>query len=216
MKAPCTGGTAVLVFAKSPRPGEVKTRLIPALNARQAAALHARMVDHALTQACASKLGPVILCCAPDAGCPVLSSLARRHCVEVQSQSGQGLGERMAQAMEQALLQHQRVLLMGSDCPWLVPTVLREADAALAGGATVVLVPAVDGGYVLVGAGAPCTAMFQDVPWGTPGVLAMTRKRLAEAGLSWAELAPLRDIDRPQDLDLLPPELMPGAGAPKF
>lgn len=216
MTEPRTGGTAVLVFARSPRPGEVKTRLIPALNARQAAALHARMVAHALSQAHASRLGPVILCCAPDSDCPQLSALARRHGAALQSQQGRGLGERMAHALDRALEHHHRVLLMGSDCPWLDAAVLRDADTALARGATVVLVPAVDGGYVLVGARQPCKAMFDDVPWGTAGVLKATRLRLTAAGLSWVELPPLRDIDRPQDLDLLPPEFLQGPFAPKF
>lgn len=208
--------TIVLVFAKSPRPGEVKTRLMPALTALQAADLHKRMVDLALEHARASALGPVTLCCAPNTDCPELSGLARRHGAELQPQKGEGLGERMAHAISHGLEHHRRVLLMGSDCPWLDEKVLIKAGAALDHGADVVLVPAVDGGYVLVGAREPCDAMFSNVPWGTSEVLETTRQRLKAAGLNWLELAPLRDIDRPDDLDLLPESLSQFRPAPKF
>jgi glycosyltransferase A (GT-A) superfamily protein (DUF2064 family) len=122
----------------------------------------------------------------------------------------------MNHAIEEGLANHRRVLLMGSDCPWLGADVLKKADAALDQGAAVVLVPAVDGGYVLVGASVRCGAMFREVPWGTSTVLEITRQRLEAAGLSWLELSPLRDIDRPQDLDLLPENLSHRERAPKF
>lgn len=208
-------GTAVLVFARSPRAGQVKTRLMPALSGAQAARLHSRMVDHALGQACASGLGPVFLCAAPTASCPRLGALADRHGVEVVQQRGADLGARMAHAITHALERHPRVLLMGSDCPFLEAGVLRAADAALAGGARVVLVPAVDGGYVLVGSDRPCDGIFEGMPWGGERVMTETRRRLRELGLAWRELPPLQDIDRVQDLDLLPPGFLTGATAPK-
>jgi glycosyltransferase A (GT-A) superfamily protein (DUF2064 family) len=85
--------------------------------------------------------------------------------------------------------------------------VQRRADRALAQGAQVVLVPAVDGGYVLIGARVRCDAVFRDVPWSSSRVMAVTRRRLQAAGLKWLELEPLRDVDRVQDLDLLPDDL---------
>lgn len=203
-----TADTAVLVFGKSPVPGQVKTRLVPGLSARQAATLYERMLAHTVVTAVASALGPVILHAHPDDRCPRLRAIAQRHGARIAAQTGADLGARMQHALRSALQCHRRALLIGSDCPALQPEILRAADRVLCDERTpVVLVPAVDGGYVLVGGRELCPAMFQDMPWGTAGVMALTRERLRNAGCAWRELAPLRDVDRIQDLDLLPPDL---------
>lgn len=200
-----TADTAVLVFAKSPVPGQVKTRLVPGLSARQAATLYERMLAHAVATAVASALGPVTLYAHPDHRCPRLRALAQRHGTLIAAQSGPDLGARMQHALGNALQCHPRALLIGSDCPALQPEILRAAARVLCDEHTpVVLVPAVDGGYVLVGGRELCPAMFQDIPWGTAGVMTRTREKLRNAGCAWRELAPLRDVDRIQDLDLLP------------
>lgn len=197
--------TAVLVFGKSPVPGQVKTRLVPGLSMQQASVLYERMLAHALAVAAASALGPVSLCAHPDA-CARLRAMARRHAARTAPQVGSDLGARMQHALHDALSRHPRALLIGSDCPALTAGTLRAADRVLREAqAPVVLVPAVDGGYVLVGGCAVCPAMFQDMPWGGRDVMMLTRVRLLEAGWSWHELPPLRDVDRIQDLDLLPP-----------
>lgn len=201
-----TPDTAVLVFGKSPVPGQVKTRLMPALSAGQAASLYARMLSHALAAAVGSALGPVTLCAWPDDRCPRLRALAQSHGAHIEAQVGADLGARMLTALCAALRSHSRALLIGSDCPALSPAVLRAADRVLHDAlVATVLVPAVDGGYVLVGGRDACRAMFQDMPWGSSRVMALTRARLQQAAWEWRELPPLRDVDRVQDLDLLPP-----------
>lgn len=212
-----TDDTAVLVFGKSPVPGQVKTRLLPGLSAGQAATLYARMLEHALATAVASALGPVTLHAHPDHRCPRLRGLALRHGTHIAAQAGADLGARMQHALRLALREHRRALLIGSDCPALHPQHLRAADRLLRDEqAAVVLVPAVDGGYVLVGARELCPAMFQDMPWGSAQVMARTRERLRGARCTWLELPPLRDVDRIQDLDLLPAELRTPGHPPKF
>jgi rSAM/selenodomain-associated transferase 1 len=197
--------TCVLVFAKSVVPGLVKTRLMPALSAHQAARLHVRMVERVLAAARASEAGPVTLYVTPDTGCPELQALGRRYGAQLEAQAGEDLGARMRNALDSALRNHPRALLVGSDCPWLDAGVLSAAHRALLHQAPLVLVPAVDGGYVLVGmSGRSCGAMFSGIPWGTSQVMTMTRRRLREAGWSWHEMPPLRDVDRVEDLDLLP------------
>ena len=196
--------TAVLVFAKSPRAGEVKTRLVPGLSARQAAALYGRMLRRAMAAARDSGVGPLTLCAAPDTNCPELRALAAQHGAALTGQVGADLGARMHNALAHALERHPRALLMGSDCPSLGPEVVRKAHEVLASSEPVVLVPATDGGYVLVGLRRVCDAMFSEVPWGTSGVMGATRERLRGVGMAWRELLPLRDVDRIQDLDLLP------------
>ena len=93
-------------------------------------------------------------------------------------------------------------IVVGTDCPWFSPADLARAAAALAAN-DAVLVPAEDGGYVLIGLAAPHDAPFGPLPWGSDTVLVQTRAALSAAGLSWVELSPRPDVDRPEDLDRL-------------
>ena len=201
----------VIVFAKAPVAGQAKTRLAPALGAAGAAALAERLLDHAVAQAVAANLGSVALCVTPHAAHPAFQRLRARHGLALTLQGDGDLGTRMHRAITQALTQtpkrHRSVLLIGSDAPALTAAVLRAAAAALddaggdAGGtADAVFVPALDGGYVLVGLRRPAPALFANVAWSTGQVMAMTRQRAAAAGLRLAELPALADIDEPADL----------------
>ena len=107
----------------------------------------------------------------------------------------------MARAISSGLQECQVVILVGSDCPAMDTAYLQRARAAL-DEAPVVLGPAMDGGYVLIGSRVDRPELFQAIPWGTGEVLELTRQRLRAAGMSWQELEPLADIDRPQDLPL--------------
>src|SRR5437667_11974887 len=105
----------VMVFAKAP--GEAKTRLIPALGAAGAAALHRRLVMHCLRAARDSRLGPVELWCAPDAGDPFFRDCERRCGVSLQPQGDGDLGAGMERAFESALAPSPRAVLVGSARP---------------------------------------------------------------------------------------------------
>jgi rSAM/selenodomain-associated transferase 2/rSAM/selenodomain-associated transferase 1 len=118
------------------------------------------------------------------------------------------LGQRMAIALQQALeAGARRVVLIGSDCPFLTPTLLDQAFEALQHH-DLVLGPALDGGYYLIGLRYPCPDLFQSVDWGTERVLDQTRAIAQRLNLRWQELTPLRDLDRPEDLPYWVP---PGA-----
>ena len=196
-------GCTVIVFAKAPVAGFAKTRLIPALGAAGAAALAQRLLDHALDQAVAARLGPVDLCCAPDSDHPSFTRLATRHGVVLSCQAPGDLGQRMAQALQRALAATPRALLIGSDVPALDDAVLQRAARAL-DQADAVFVPTFDGGYALVGLRRPAPSLFDAMVWSTAQVMADTRQRLAAAGLRHVELPPLADIDDPADLVHLP------------
>jgi hypothetical protein len=203
----------IAVLAKAPVPGYAKTRLVPRLGADGAARLQARLIDRALATAVAADAGPVTLWGAPDDGHPALRALARRHGAAARAQPAGDLGARMHAASAGGA-----TLVIGTDCPALTPALLRAAAATLARGDDAVLIPAEDGGYVLIGLATPQPAVFTNVDWGTAGVLAQTRERLAQAGLRWTELDTLWDVDRPADLDrplaraLLAPADGPDAG----
>ena len=198
-----TRTTAVIVMAKAPVAGFAKTRLIPALGAEAAAQLAARLLQHAVEQALAAALGPVELCCAPDHHHPAFASLfdAPRF---VWSDQGDGdLGARMARAFERRLAMGAAVLMIGTDAPALDAAVLQRAAAALEE-TDAVFVPALDGGYALIGLRRPATALFDAMTWSVSTVMAHTRERLASAGLRHTELPPLADIDEAADLVHLP------------
>ena len=200
------GGRAcrVLVFARAPVPGEVKTRLIPALGEARAAALHRKLVLQCLRAARDSRLGPVELWCAPGADDPFFRECGQRFGASLHAQGSGDLGARMQGAFESALARSRRAILVGSDVPALSPRYLRDADRALAEGKDAVLGPAEDGGYVLIGLSRVDSRLFGGIPWGSADVLAETRRRVAALGWRSQELPALWDLDRPEDLARLP------------
>jgi rSAM/selenodomain-associated transferase 1 len=204
--APC----AVIVMAKAPDPGAVKTRLIPALGAEGAAALAARLLKHTLAQARAARIGPVTLAGAPGIDHPFLRYCATRYGTALVAQPDGDLGERMHALLSAVLAEHACALVIGSDCPALDAAQLRAAAEHLAAGADVVLAPTEDGGYALLGLRKPQPALFTDMAWSTPGVLAQTRERIAAGGLRLAELPLLWDVDRPEDVARLAQEAPAG------
>jgi len=197
----------VMVFARAPTPGEVKTRLIPALGEAGAAALHRRLVTHTLGAAADALIGPVELWCTPDTGDPFFFDCERRLRVSLHAQGQGDLGSRMRRAFESALARAPRAILVGSDIPALSAQYLRDADRALVRGDEIVIGPAEDGGYALIGLSRCDPELFRDIPWGGPEVLSKTRRRAT--ALSWrlSELPALWDVDRPEDLERLPEDL---------
>ncbi len=193
------GSTVIVVFAKAPQPGAVKTRLIPLLGAEGAAALHLRLVKRALATARAAAFGRVELHCAPDAEDAFFRFCGSRYGAALAPQAAGDLGARMLAAFGTALAAHARVLLIGSDCPALSARDLRQAEQALREGHDAVLAPAEDGGYALIGLTRCDARLFEGIAWGGDGVMAETRARLAALGWRWRELETLWDVDRPED-----------------
>lgn len=201
--------TAIIVFAKAPVPGLAKTRLAPALGEAGAAALAERMLHHALAQAKVADIGPVELCAAPDAAHPALQAAAAEHGARLTEQGTGDLGLRMHRALTRSLMRHGRALLIGTDAPSLDATVLRQAASALQNH-DAVFVPAMDGGYALVGQRRADPRWFSDMHWSHDRVMDETRERLRAAGVRWAELPPVADIDEPVDLAHVPPGWLDG------
>lgn len=193
----------VLVFAKAPDPGAVKTRLVPALGEGGAAVLAARFARRTLDTATRAAIGPVVLVCAPDTVHPFFEVCRRRHAVTLSPQGAGDLGERMHRAFATTLPTSGAAVLVGTDTPGLHVDDLAEAAQALHDGADVVLGPAEDGGYWLIGLRVPIPALFESIPWSTNEVLGVTRSRIAALDLRAHELAVRADIDRPEDLERL-------------
>jgi hypothetical protein len=195
--------TTVIVFAKAPVAGLAKTRLMPALGANGSAALARRMLRHTLAQAVVAGVGPVELCAAPDASHASLREAAA-ECGAALSEQGAGdLGLRMHRAFTRHLAHGGQALLVGTDAPALDAAVLRTAAQALEDH-DAVFVPALDGGYALVGLRRADPRWFADMRWSHACVMHDTRERLRAAGVRWTELSPVADIDEPADLVHLP------------
>lgn len=193
----------IIIFSRAPVSGEAKTRLIPALGAQGAAALQA-MLLHLTLETALETCAPCELWCAPSAGHPALEPFRQQYAVEFRTQQGADLGERMTYAFAQTLQSADAALLIGADCPNIYPTYLRAAMTTLAGGSDVVLGPANDGGYILIGLKKPAPELFAGIPWGGERVLDMTREKLRQLKLKWRELPPMNDLDTPADLALFP------------
>lgn len=194
--------TRVLVFAKAPRAGAVKTRLVPLLGAAGAAAFHADMIEHTLRVACEADIGPIDLYGSPATD-EFLTCSAARFGAELHEQAGANLGDRMYGAFAQALRNSAHAVLIGCDCPAMSPRYLRSAADALGAGNDAVFGPVEDGGYALIGLSRATRSLFDGVPWGTEHVMSTTRARVMLLGWTWAELEPLWDVDRPADFQRL-------------
>lgn len=192
-----------VIIAKAPHPGFAKTRLAPALGADGTAALARRLLRHTVQAALDAAIGPVELCVTPSVDDPCWESLALPPQLEWSAQGDGDLGARMARAAARCIDAGQPVLLIGTDCPGLDAAFLREAGAALQAH-NAVIIPAFDGGYVLLGLKRMHASLFAGIAWSTPVVAQATLARLAKLDWSVRCAAPLHDIDEPADLRWLP------------
>ena len=191
-------GTRILIFAKAPVPGKVKTRLIPAIGAEAAAILAATMLDRTARAALDSDVGSVELCMDPPSGHPDWMGQVPLDVVPTPQGEG-GLGERLARAARRVLAAGDRVILIGTDCPELDRDRLVTAAAALERHDAVIH-PTQDGGYALLGLAKFDECLFERIAWSTDQVAAQTIARIEALGWSLHVGETLRDIDEPADL----------------
>jgi rSAM/selenodomain-associated transferase 1 len=189
----------IIQFARSPQPGRVKTRMMPTLTANQACQLHEDLLLWTCRQLCTSGIGPVELWLSGDAQHPIVRQCRDYGVSAVRQQNGDDLGQRMQGALVDGLSRYRQVILVGSDCPGIDAGYLQRAYRELTRH-SVVLGPADDGGYVLIGAREDCPGVFKGISWGQDSVYAQTVSALDQQNLSWTALGSLPDIDRPEDL----------------
>ena len=198
-------GAAVAVFTRAPVPGRVKTRLIPAIGALGAVRLHRKLTRAAVATAISAEVGPVTVWAHPNPSDEMFARLSQEFSVGIRTQCGGDLGERMYRALREISTSTLGGIIIGSDCPFLRAEDLLDASRALAAGSDVVIGPADDGGYYLIGTARPVPELFQGISWGSDRVLADTRLIVGSLGWCWRELPVRADIDRPEDLRLLDP-----------
>jgi rSAM/selenodomain-associated transferase 1 len=188
----------ILIFAKEPLLGKVKTRLQPELGESGALALHCALITYQVNQLLASNLAPLELWVSSNPRHELFRGLVPTSKLFVQQ--GQDLGQRMDHAFMQTLKSSRTAVIVGADCPSVDADYLTQALSALKGESEAVFGPADDGGYVLVGLRERQPELFRNIPWGTSKVMSETQKHLRVAGLSTRILDSRWDVDRPEDL----------------
>ena len=194
--------TRIVIFAKAPVPGKVKTRLIPALGEIGAARLAHKMLLDTVAEAFAANLSIPELCTDPHPLDPAWEGFLPAEHLRVTAQGEGDLGKRLARAAKRTILLRENVLLIGTDCPELDRQRLRAAAAALAEHDAVIH-PAHDGGYALLGLRQFGPSLFENIAWSTGSVCADTVSRIEALGWSLHVADTLRDIDEPADLTAL-------------
>jgi len=193
----------LIVFAKAPIPGQVKTRLIPFIGEEAATALHQKLVSHCLSVALKASVTPVELWCSPSSRHPFFIHSRKEFRLDLHTQPRGDLGRRMAFAFKKTLKKASSALLIGTDSPSLTSDDIKKAAETLARGVDAVIIPVEDGGYVLLGLRRLAPDLFSGIPWGTNTVMEETRLRLRRLKWRWRELPQRWDVDRPEDLERL-------------
>jgi rSAM/selenodomain-associated transferase 1 len=192
-------GQLLQQFARLPVPGQVKTRLLGEFTAVDACAIHEELLLRTAATLCGAGQGTVELWLDRAGQHRTIDAALALGASGPFYQCDGDLGARMQHALAQGLTRAAGVVLVGSDCPDLCAGYLRGAFAALQQ-CDVVLGPADDGGFVLIGCRRVAAHMLDDVPWGSEQVLEATRASLASAGLSTQLLESRQDIDTPDDV----------------
>lgn len=200
--SPTNNTRSALVFAKAPRPGHAKTRLIPALGPEGAAALQARLIKHTLNTVRQAGFRAIELHGTP-ADDDFLRFCAERYGADLVPQGEGDLGARMCAALSAALEHSRTAVLVGTDCPALTAQHLRRAVHALESGSEAVFAPTEDGGYALIGLTRCDARLFDTIAWSTTTVMSDTRTRLRALEWRWSELDLLWDVDTPADYQRL-------------
>lgn len=198
---------SIILFAKPPVPGKVKTRLSPPLTAGQAARVYRGMAKDCWAAARKAVGANAVIALDAKKAKPTAAWLAPK--AKVLGQEGKDLGARMSAACARAFgWGASRVLILGSDCPEVTAAELKRALGRLSA-VDVVLGPSADGGYYLIGLKEPQPALFIGMRWSRPDVLAKTLRRAAARGLSVALLRRRADIDTFADLSALSRRKLP-------
>jgi len=193
---------ALMIFAKQPIPGQVKTRLQPEFTPEKAAQVADFLIRETVELAVSSWPDPIYVCGAPNTDHPLFRELAQQFGVTLLEQGDGDLGSRMYRALAYGIEHHGGAAVLGGDVPHCDWDILDDANATLVRGRAV-LGPSEDGGYYLLGLSEARAELFADIPWGGPRVLDITLERAYEIGVEFTLLPVLRDIDTAGDLWLI-------------
>lgn len=198
IRRPAQNERVLLIFAKEPRPGHVKTRLAAEIGAGEAARIYRGLGKRVVDQLRHGPYTPIVVFDPPEARTKVTEWLGPEG-LEFLPQVPGDLGSRLEAAFREGFGRGKEVVVVGTDAPGVDGEVVKNAFRSLAA-ADLVLGPSVDGGYYLLGLTSATPELFHDIPWSTSEVLAATRDRADSLGLRIATLPTLADVDTAEDL----------------
>ena len=211
---------ALVLMAKAPLAGQVKTRLIGALTAEDAADLYAAFLSDTfvvMEDIADEREGlRLVLCYTPEGEEEAFEKVEREGSLML-AQRGADLGERLQNCFADLFkMGYETVVIIGGDSPTLPGENIWDAFESLTEHDGIVIGPTEDGGYYLIGMRQLHRAVLTDIPWSTPQVLSVTRERIEAAKLDLLELPPWYDVDTPADLDRLRQELKEQKGLGRY
>ena len=193
--------TVLLIFAKAPEPGKVKTRLISVLGKEAACEFYSKMASDIISRLTDSMLCPIVLYCYPDTIHIFFKKHEQKFNLELKRQEGIDLGERMFNAFEFVFNQKNRqAIIVGTDIPDLSKEIILGAIDSLDKN-DLVIGPSHDGGYYLLGMKKVHSGLFEDIEWSSNSVFSSTVQKANASNLKIKELQMLRDIDTKNELD---------------
>lgn len=192
--------STLIIFAKAPVAGRVKTRLIPDMGEVKATILYKELLNRTLGTAIKTGISDIQLWISGNVRHQFFTNLKNRESFKFCKQTGRDLGERMFNAFDSVLKQHSYAVLIGSDCPELLYSDIQSAISLLKSGKELVLGPAEDGGYYLIGLKENKPALFSEIKWGEDNVFSETYTRAKNMNLDTALLSKRNDVDRAYDL----------------
>lgn len=200
--------TTLIIFAKLPRLGQVKTRLQGLLGEQGCLALHYSLIDHALELSSSWNEGPVELWFSerPEVNefqMAISERIELPESIQLRYQKGDNLGQRMQQALQSAIECHDRAVLIGTDCPQQQLSHLNQANKVLQQGTDVVVQPAYDGGFVLIGCSKKVPDLSGAIQWGNGSVMSQLEIELERQHLSLGKTETISDLDEEKDFLLL-------------
>lgn len=189
---------SLIIFAKAPLPGKVMTRLGKSIGMRQASAIYKRMLYRLIGRLVAGHDYSIELWCSPDTKHPFFRKCSREFDIDLKSQHGSGLGERMMNAFRESARESAKTILIGSDIIAMdvsdIELTINHLDSC-----DVVLMPTFDGGYGMIAMKNTSPHLFMNMEWSTPGVLNKTVARVSRLGLDYRLLDTRRDVDTHKD-----------------
>ena len=196
-----TSAQALILFAKDPVQGQVKTRLSSLLDAPTTLSLYHHFLRDSIEKICSVAEVDRFIGIASNPKTHYFDDVSRSHSVQLFVQKGESLGERMRRAFEDRFKEgYERVVIIGADSPTLPTTYIEQA---LKSDKEVVIGPSTDGGYYLIGMQGKVTDIFEGVPWGTDRVLSETLSVLKGQRAEAELLSVWYDVDLPEDLRFL-------------
>ena len=190
----------LIMMTRAPVAGQVKSRLAKSIGNRRAAAVYRNMMQAQISKLLAANICPLELHVCPQVRHPFFIAMRRGGVVRVERQQGNNLGSQMHHAIRSGLQRAEAVILIGADVPGISVEQIEQVCTLLSSRDELIIMPADDGGYGLLGMRKVDAGLFRAVHWGTQRVCKQTLRRATQLGINYRLFSSCYDIDYQRDL----------------